>query len=90
MTTAQESVHGIKIAYGLLWLMSIDTRTKNGLLAHTARKQLLELLTRADQAEGITAARALLGNRDPGAPHPDALTGRPEYLPPDPPTEPRP
>lgn len=60
MRSAQDA---IELAYGLLWCMSIDRETPNGLLASEARQALLLHLDRDGQARGISAARATLANQ---------------------------
>jgi hypothetical protein len=50
-----------ELAYGLLWMVGCDKRTKAGEALYLARKALYEKMDRAGQARGITAARAALG-----------------------------
>lgn len=46
-----------ELAYGLLWLMHLDTRTRNGTLAFEARRKLLSMIDHHGQARGIAAAK---------------------------------
>ncbi len=50
----------IELAYGLLWEISMDTRSPTGLRVSLARRALLEQLDRAGQARGIALARDAL------------------------------
>lgn len=54
----QEAAAAIELAYGLLWHISTDNRTWNGLAMQTARQTLLAQLDRDGQARGIAAAKA--------------------------------
>lgn len=47
----------VALAYGLLWHMTIDHEDDNLRLASDARKALLSLLSKDEQAEGITWAK---------------------------------
>jgi hypothetical protein len=51
----------ITLAYGLLWHMRIDRRDDNLCLASDARAALLTVLSKAEQAIGITQAKATDG-----------------------------
>jgi hypothetical protein len=54
----RDAAAAIELAYGLLWHISTDNRTWNGLATQTARETLLAQLDRDGQARGITAAKA--------------------------------
>lgn len=45
-------------AYGMLWMMKVDTSTKEGLMKSLARSGLRELLTPDEQADGIERAKS--------------------------------
>ena len=47
----------IRLAYGLLWHMRIDTRDDNLKLASDARKALLAVISKDDQLRGLTPLR---------------------------------
>lgn len=47
----------INLAFGLLWHMEIDTRNDNLRLASDARKALWAVMSKDDQADGITRAK---------------------------------
>ena len=47
----------INLAYGLLWHMQIDKRDENLKLASDARAALLSVMTKDNQADGITRAK---------------------------------
>jgi hypothetical protein len=54
----------IRLAYGALWSVSVDTNTEQGADLAKARKLILKHLTPAKQAHGIELARlALKGNQ---------------------------
>lgn len=53
------------LAYGLLWSMQpVDLRNAKDRHAGMAREALLATMTKADQSDGITTARAALANGD--------------------------
>jgi hypothetical protein len=56
-----EPMAAVRTAYGLLWHMRIDTRDPNLKLASDARKSLLWILDKGDQADGIARAKAMDG-----------------------------
>ena len=47
-------------AYGLLWLVPVNTETPNGHAISTARKQLLKHIDKEGQRRGIEYARAVI------------------------------
>ena len=51
----------IELAYGLLWHVTIDTRTMQGRLVSDARKALSDILTDDERGAGIAAARDYQG-----------------------------
>jgi len=53
------------LAYGLLWLVIMDTTTLYGRCTKEARAALLTTMTKEDQANGIEAARAALAKAKP-------------------------
>jgi hypothetical protein len=48
----------LRLAYGLLWHMRIDRRDDNLRLASDARRALLAVLSKDEQADGIARAKA--------------------------------
>ncbi len=54
---AQGLVEALRLAYGLLWHMQIDTTDDNLKLASDARQALLSVMSKDDQLLGIDAAK---------------------------------
>lgn len=59
-TPAAADADAMELAYGLLWLVPVDTHTKTGLCVSLARKALLGQLDRDAKLRGLKAAQDLL------------------------------
>jgi hypothetical protein len=56
---AADAATEVELAYGLLWMMHLDTRTRNGALAFEARRRLVEQIDHHGRARGIAAAKRM-------------------------------